>query len=80
MVYSYLLSISKWNPQDKEDHYYVYFNSFKIKDACELLKISQPTWRSAIEKLENLGYIRKYPEQKFFLIDYARESYAPLNI
>ena len=80
LVYSYLLSISKWNPQDKEDHYYVYFNSFKIKDACELLKISQPTWRSAIEKLENLGYIRKYPEQKFFLIDYARESYAPLNI
>ena len=28
LVYSYLLSVSKWNPQDKEDHYYVYFNKY----------------------------------------------------
>lgn len=32
-VYAYLLSVSKWNANRKEDHYYVYKNSFMIKDA-----------------------------------------------
>ena len=57
LVYSYLLSISKWNAEDNEQHYYVYKNSFKVKDACEFLKISQPTWRKAIDKLQECHYL-----------------------
>ena len=57
LVYSYLMSVSKWDAQDKEKHYYVYKNSFLIKDICVLLNISQPTWRSAIKKLKEKLYI-----------------------
>jgi len=38
LVYAYLLSISKWNPT--ESHYYVYKNSFLVKDACKLIGVS----------------------------------------
>lgn len=77
LVYSYLMSISKWNATEKEKHYYVYKNSFKIKDAVEIIGISQPTWRSAITKLKEEGYITD--------VDYAYQiyvpnSYAPLHI
>ena len=57
LVYSYLMSISKWNWKENEQHYYVYKNSFKVKDACQLLDISQPTWRNTIKKLKEFGYI-----------------------
>lgn len=38
LVYAYLLSISKWNPL--ESHYYVYKNSFLVKEACALIDVS----------------------------------------
>ena len=60
LVYSYLMSVSKWDSLDREHHYYVYKNSFVIKQVCEMLGISQPTWRSAIEKLVLEGYIENY--------------------
>lgn len=77
LVYSYLMSISKWNAQTKETHYYVYKNSFKIKDACEAIGISQPTWRSAIAKLEQEQYIKDMGE--YYKIR-LKEPYAPLHI
>lgn len=77
LVYSYLMSISKWDAHDKEHHYYVYKNSFLIKDACALIGISQPTWRSAIKKLKEEFYIWEY--DKYFLIEIPN-TYAPLNI
>ena len=77
LVYSYLMSISIWNAEKKEDHYYVYKNSFKVKDACELIHISQPTWRTAIKKLDQLGYIVN--TDKWYEI-YFPERYVPLNL
>ena len=77
LVYSYLMSVSKWDAQDKEKHYYVYKNSFLIKDVCVLLNISQPTWRSAIKKLKEKLYIQEF--DKYYIIDIPN-TYAPLNI
>lgn len=77
LVYSYLISISKWDAQDKERHYYVYKNSFLIKDACAKINISQPTWRSAIKKLKEFYYIFEY--DKYYTIEIPN-TYAPLNI
>lgn len=77
LVYSFLMSISKWDSQSKEQHYYVYKNSFKIKEACQLIGISQPTWRSAIKKLEDESYIWNF--DSYFIIEIPN-SYAPLDI
>ena len=77
LVYSYLMSVSKWDALDKEKHYYVYKNSFLIKDVCVLLNISQPTWRSAIKKLKEELYIQEF--DKYYIIDIPN-TYAPLNI
>lgn len=77
LVYSFLMSISKWDAQARENHYYVYKNSFLVKDACKIINISQPTWRSAIQKLI----------ENFYIIDCGSyykiripNSYAPLEI
>lgn len=77
LVYAYLLSISKWNAT--ESHYYVYKNSFLVKDACSLIEISQPTWRKALLKLDEQGYIKISPDKKSYKI-YFDVSWAKLNI
>jgi hypothetical protein len=69
-----LLSISKIN---NNGLHYVYKNSFLVKDACELLGISQPTWRNALKKLEEEFYITI--KEKYYIIDIPN-SFAPLNI
>lgn len=79
LVYSYLMSISKWNAKDHENHYYVYKNSFKVKDACALLDISQPTWRSAIKKLIDLSYIYYNETTQAYLIYQPLKPFAPLD-
>lgn len=79
LVYSYLMSLSKWDAQRREYHYYVYKNQFKVKDACEYLGISQPTWRNAINKLIDLNYIREDTENKSYIIRLIT-PYAPLDI
>lgn len=78
-VYTYLLSISKWDAQSKEDHYYVYRNSFTIKEAISLLGITAPTWRNSIEKLEILGFIDEMSNKKGWYIYFPKE-FAPLNV
>ena len=77
LVYAYLLSISKWNPT--ESHYYVYKSSFLVKDACQLIGVSQPTWRKALEKLENEAYISFNKEKKYYTI-FFDISWAKLDI
>lgn len=77
LVYSYLMSKSKWDSQTKEHHYYVYKNSFLVKDACAYLNISQPTWRAAIKKLKENFYIME--EKNYYIIELPN-SYAPLDI
>lgn len=79
LVYSYLLSISHWNAERKEDHYYVYKNQFKVKDACEIIGISQPTWRTAISKLKELNYIAEEVNGKCYIIFFP-ENYIPLHL
>lgn len=71
------MSISKWDAQDKEQHYYVYKNSFVIKEACKLINITQPTWRTAITKLKTEGYIQEY--ERYYIIEIPN-TYAPLDI
>lgn len=71
------MSISKWNANAREDHYYVYKNSFLVKDAVKIIGISQPTWRSAIAKLDELHYIKDEGSRYRIRI---RQPYAPLQI
>lgn len=54
LVYSYLVSISKVNDLKTT---FVNKKSLVIKEACSFLKISQPTWRTAIKKLISESYI-----------------------
>ena len=77
LVYSYLMYMSKWDAKSKEDHYFTYKNSFKIKDACETIGISQPTWRTAIEKLTKEDYIK---DEGYAYLIYIPNSYVPLHI
>lgn len=77
LVYTFLLSISKWDAQSGEQHYYVYKNSFTIRDITARLNISQPTWRSAIKKLESEGYI--IVKQDWYEINFPN-TFAPLHI
>lgn len=79
IVYTYLLSISKWDAQTNEQHYYVYFNSFTAKEAARICGVSQPTWRAAIKKLLDLGFIQYKEEDKWYTIPLPKE-YAPLNV
>lgn len=77
LVYAYLLSISKWNPN--QAHYFVYKNSFKIKDAVEIIGISDNTWRRAITALKNSHYISEDTKTKSYQIYYGID-YAALDI
>jgi hypothetical protein len=77
LVYTFLLSKSLWDAQSSEEHYYVYKNSFVIKDATKKLGISQPTWRSAIKKLIDEKLVKE--KDRYYEI-YFPKTYAPLNI
>lgn len=79
LVYSYLISISKWDAERREDHYYIYKNQFQVKDVCAELNISQPTWRNALDKLEELHYIKRENEGKSIRIN-CITPFAPLDI
>lgn len=79
LVYAYLLSISKWNANRKEDHYYVYKNSFVISEVIAQLGITAPTWRSAIKKLCELNYIEESEDKKIYYLSLPY-YYAPLEL
>ena len=73
LIYSYLLSISI----KRNNEYYVSNKKFKIKDVCEQLNISQPTWRNALKKLISENYIEQ--TQMGYIINYNK-LFAPLSI
>lgn len=77
LVYSYLISISKNKTINQNHIYYINKNSFLTKDACELLKISQPTWRKALDELKQESYLIEQHDQ-FILNDLM--STVPLDI
>lgn len=81
LVYTYLLSVSKWNSAENEKHYYVYKNSFVMKDVCQLLGITPPTWRSSIKKLHECGLIieGQEKEHKQYKISIPK-NYASLEL
>lgn len=93
LVYAYLMSISIWNAEEKESHYYVYKNEFKVKEVAELLGISENTWRSSLRELRKQNYIyypcdkeeiekETYKEAKGnrYYIIYLPRTFVPLDI
>lgn len=72
LVYSYLLSISS----KINNKYYISKQTMNIKNICEYLKISQPTWRSAIKKLIEQQYIEQIENK--YIINYDK-LFAPLS-
>lgn len=93
LVYAYLMSISIWNAAEKERHYFVYKNTFKVKEVARELGISENTWRSAIRELRKQKYIyydcdpseidnETYKEKKsnkYYIINFPK-TYVPLNM
>ena len=83
LVYSYLVSISKWNANKAEQHYYTYKNSYVLNDVCKDLGLSANTWRSSIKILEEKGYIEIGRDEKGKEIYYKLfipYSYVALHI
>ena len=78
-VYTYLLSKSMYNAQDQEPHYYVYKNSFKVKDACKTLHIVDNTWRNSIKKLIDSHYIKESENKEYYII-HLPAYYSSLHI
>lgn len=64
IVYYYLLSISKWNAKDKEDHYFFYTKQLNITKICAFLGISRPTFYNAFDKLYHKRIIYDNPNTK----------------
>lgn len=76
-VYSYLLSISLYNQQEYESHYYVYKDKIKVGQASKLLNISTNTWRNAIKVLEEKRYIKN--ATSWYEIRLPNKTYAVLD-
>lgn len=76
LVYSYLLSISK---QNLKNEYYIFKNDILVKDVCDLIRISQPTWRKALEKLEEERYINYNKNGKYYQL-YFNTDWIKLDI
>lgn len=66
-IYYYLLSVSKFDADQVEDHRYVYKKDFNISQACRELGIkSTQTFYNAIERLEKHGLV-KTSKNNYFL-------------
>lgn len=76
LVYSYLMSISKFNING-EHHYFVYKNSFQSTKVSKMLGISYHTWQNAILALVKYRYIVDFED--YYVISIPN-SYAPLDI
>ena len=68
-IYYYLLSVSKYNSQKREDHRYVYKKDFNISACCRMLGIkSNQTFYNAIAALSKHGLV--YDDGAHFLLYY----------
>lgn len=60
LVYYYLLSVSHYDAQEKEDHRFVYKKDLNISKISKTLGISRPTFYSALKVLTNFGLVIDY--------------------
>lgn len=81
-VYYYLLSICHWNGKDREDHYFVYKNQINVSAAAKQIKISRPTFYTALDNLKKQYIVVEYDDYYtiqipsiFASIDQATLSY-----
>lgn len=80
LVYYWLLAHSKWNYGQREDHYFIYDNSYKKKTIQKDCGIkSDKTVASAFKKLEEVGAIYRLEEQKAYWIFYST-VYTPIDV
>ena len=80
VVYYYLLSISKWNYKDKEQHRYVYKKDVNISEISKRLKVSRTTYYSAIEYLiNNNTIIEDSCNDKYYKLPSYPKCYANIQ-
>lgn len=76
-VYYYLLSISNWNEERKEDHRYVYKDKLNISAASRTLGIGRDTIYRALRCLEEYSLIYTMDYQYYIP---TPEVYAEVNL
>lgn len=74
LVYLHLLSKSKWNYHG-EKHYYIYKKDIQPYVFCKEIKISAPTYISALDKLVERGILKDF--ENYYLIKFS-QYYIPL--
>lgn len=80
IVYYYLLSVSKWNCKDKEQHRYVYKKDINISEISKKLKVSRNTYYSAIKNLiENDIIVEDSYNDKYYKLPSYPRCYANIQ-
>lgn len=80
IVYYYLLSVSKWNSKDKEQHRYVYKKDINISEISKKLKVSRNTYYSAIKNLiENDIIVEDSYNDKYYKLPSYPRCYANIQ-
>lgn len=74
IVYYYLISISRH--KITETHYYIYKNEINISKFSRILKVSRPTFYSAIKKMTDVGIMMEFTD--YYHIEIP-EVYAEIN-
>ena len=79
VYFGYLIQ-SKRNPNNLENHRYLYMKDVSKKELGLVINVSQPTIRAAEQKLEELGYIYFSEDKKImFFPDHSIYSWIPVK-
>lgn len=80
-VYYYLLSISKWNSKDKEEHRYVYKKDINIAKVSKNLGIARSTFYDSIESLVKSKIIKeiKQVDETYYKLPIYSNCYANIQ-
>lgn len=80
-LYYWLLAHSKWNSFNKENHYYIYRNSFTNAKVMRETGIKSPqTLTTAFKKLQEVGAIDMSPFHEGAYHIYTTPLYAPMSV
>ena len=80
-VYYWLLAHSKWNSFDKENHYYIYKDTFTYTQIMKSVGIKSPqTITAAMKKLEEERIIVTSEFSKGAYLIYTTEIYVPMSV
>ena len=80
-LYYWLLAHSKWNSFERENHYYIYRDSFKNVQIMSSTGIkSKQTIVTAFKKLEEVGAIETSPFHENAYIIHTTHLYVPMNV